>query len=156
VVLLHVPEKDTVDIRGYPRTSPAQPLHEPVSPWHADRTQPQGRTVMADDPSAWLREQRQARGWTNRDMARPGEPQILGYRGRQEPGMGDSTVEHEVLMAAHEASDHAEQAEEHGIGEATLEQFTSVASLSSRPGGRDLAVSQSREHRSHQAKADAR
>jgi hypothetical protein len=50
-------------------------------------------------------------------------PLILGYRGRQEPDMGDSTVEHEVLMAAHEGSDHAEQAEEHGIGEATLEQL---------------------------------
>jgi tetratricopeptide (TPR) repeat protein len=37
--------------------------------------------------------------------------------------MGDSTVEREVLMAAHEGSDHAEQAEEHGIGEATFEQL---------------------------------
>jgi hypothetical protein len=54
---------------------------------------------------------------------RPGEPLILGYRGRQEPDMGDSTVEREVLMAAHEGSDHAERAEEHGIGAATLEQL---------------------------------
>jgi tetratricopeptide (TPR) repeat protein len=37
--------------------------------------------------------------------------------------MGDSMVEREVLMAAHEGSDHAEQAEEHGIGEATFEQL---------------------------------
>ena len=40
---------------------------------------------------------------------RLGEPLVLGYRGRQESDMGDSTVEREVLMAAHEGSDHAEQ-----------------------------------------------
>jgi hypothetical protein len=54
---------------------------------------------------------------------RLGQPLILGYRGRQEPGMGASTVEQEVLMAAHEGSDHAEHAEEHGIGEATFDQL---------------------------------
>jgi hypothetical protein len=37
--------------------------------------------------------------------------------------MGDSMVEREVLMAAHDGSDHAEQAEEHGIGDATFEQL---------------------------------
>jgi len=37
--------------------------------------------------------------------------------------LGDSVVEREVWMAAHEGSDHAEQAEEHGIGEATSEQL---------------------------------
>jgi tetratricopeptide (TPR) repeat protein len=54
---------------------------------------------------------------------RLGEPLVLGYRGRPESGMGDSMVEQEVLMAAHEGSDNAEQAEEHGIGAATLEQL---------------------------------
>ena len=54
---------------------------------------------------------------------RLGEPLVLGYRGIQESDMGDSMVEQEVLMAAHEGSDHAEQAEEHGIGAATLEQL---------------------------------
>jgi len=54
---------------------------------------------------------------------RLGEPLVLGYRGIQEPDMGDSMVEREVLMAAHEGSDRAEQAEEHGIGAATLEQL---------------------------------
>ena len=47
----------------------------------------------------------------------------LAYRGRQELFMGDFTVEEEVLMAAHDGSDHAEQYEEHGIGEATFEQL---------------------------------
>jgi hypothetical protein len=50
-------------------------------------------------------------------------PVAVAYRGRHEPDMGDSTVQREVLMAAHEGSDHAEQAEEHGIGEATFEQL---------------------------------
>jgi hypothetical protein len=41
----------------------------------------------------------------------------------QEPGMGGSAIMREVLMAAHEGSDHAEGAEEHSIGDATLEQL---------------------------------
>jgi hypothetical protein len=39
------------------------------------------------------------------------------------PNIGQSTVRQEVLMAAHEGSDHAARDEEHGIGEATLEQL---------------------------------
>ncbi len=50
-------------------------------------------------------------------------PIAVAYRGIHEPNMGHSTVQREVLMAAHEGSNHAEQAEEHGIGEATLEQL---------------------------------
>ena len=49
-------------------------------------------------------------------------PLAVAYRGMQDAGMGDSMVGREVLMAAHDGSDHAEQAEEHGIGEATFEQ----------------------------------
>ena len=50
-------------------------------------------------------------------------PVAVAYRGIEEPDMGDFMVEREVLMAAHDGSDHAEQAEEHGIGEATFEQL---------------------------------
>jgi hypothetical protein len=50
-------------------------------------------------------------------------PLAVAYRGRQDPQMGDPAVEREVLMAAHDGSDHAEQAEEHGIGDATFEQL---------------------------------
>ncbi len=50
-------------------------------------------------------------------------PVAVAYRGIQEPEMGDSTVQREVLMAAHEGSEHAGQAEERGVGDATLEQF---------------------------------
>lgn len=55
----------------------------------------------------------------------------VAYRGRQDPQVGDSTVEREVLMAAHEGGEHAEQAERRDIGEATLEQLhADVARLS--------------------------
>jgi tetratricopeptide (TPR) repeat protein len=47
----------------------------------------------------------------------------VAYCGSPEPDLGRFTVEREVLMAAHEASDHAEQAGQHGIGEATFEQL---------------------------------
>jgi transcriptional regulator with XRE-family HTH domain len=47
----------------------------------------------------------------------------VAYRGIQEPGLGHFTVEREVLMAAHEGSDHAEQAGQPGVGEATFEQL---------------------------------
>lgn len=58
-------------------------------------------------------------------------PLAVAYRGIQDPLMGDSTVETEVLMAAHEGSEHAEQAERRDIGEATLEQLhADVARLS--------------------------
>jgi hypothetical protein len=67
------------------------------------------------------------------DPARPDLPAsvIVAYRGTQEPILGDSMVMREVLMAAHEGSDHAEEAEDHGIGEATLAQLRAdVARLS--------------------------
>jgi hypothetical protein len=47
----------------------------------------------------------------------------IAYRERQGPGLGHFTVGQEVLMAAHEGSDHAEDYEQHGIGEATFEQL---------------------------------
>jgi transcriptional regulator with XRE-family HTH domain len=50
-------------------------------------------------------------------------PAVIAYRGMQEPGMGSSTVRQEVLMGAHEGSEHASRAEQRGIGDMTLEQF---------------------------------
>jgi tetratricopeptide (TPR) repeat protein len=56
----------------------------------------------------------------------------FAYRERQEPGLGYFAVEQEVLMTAHDSSDHAVEHEQHGIGEATLEQFRAdLARLSS-------------------------
>jgi len=53
----------------------------------------------------------------------PPAPADIAYRGRQESVLRDFAVEHEVMMAAHEGSDHAAEHEHHGIGEATLEQL---------------------------------
>jgi transcriptional regulator with XRE-family HTH domain len=146
---------------------------------------------MSSELGAWLRRQREDRGWTRSEMARqliraakergdasvPGvdnishniyrwergvvgpaeryrhyycgafgipfshfgnpEPGALpgmvdpgpaataapAYRGRPQPEAGASAIRREVLMAAHEGSEHAERAEQRGIGEATLEQF---------------------------------
>jgi hypothetical protein len=50
------------------------------------------------------------------------QPPIAVYRETKGPGVGNP-VEREVLMAAHEGSEHAEQAERRDIGEATLEQL---------------------------------
>jgi hypothetical protein len=47
----------------------------------------------------------------------------IAYLGTRESVMGDSAVGQEVVMAAHEGSDHAEEFEQHGIGEATFEQL---------------------------------
>src|ERR1700760_4201446 len=39
------------------------------------------------------------------------------------PDLGAAVIRREVLVAAHEGSEHAERAEQRGIGEATMEQF---------------------------------
>jgi len=54
---------------------------------------------------------------------RPPASAAIAYRGRQEPVLGEFTVKQEVMMAAHEGSDHAAEHEQHGTGEATLEQL---------------------------------
>jgi hypothetical protein len=53
----------------------------------------------------------------------PLAPSVFAYRGSEESSMGLFAVEREVLMAAHEGSDHAAEHEQVGIGEATLEQL---------------------------------
>jgi len=47
----------------------------------------------------------------------------LPSAGPAAPDRGAAAIRREVLMAAHEGSEHAERAEQRGIGEATLEQF---------------------------------
>lgn len=66
----------------------------------------------------------------------PGATAAPAYRGlpsgdQASPVLGAAGIRREVLMAAHEGSEHAERAEQRGIGEATLEQFRAdTASLS--------------------------
>lgn len=50
----------------------------------------------------------------------------------QAPDLGGSAVEREVLMAAHEGSEHAERAEQRGIGDATLDQLRADVTRLSR------------------------
>ncbi len=47
----------------------------------------------------------------------------MTYRERTTPSPGDFTVEQEVMMAAHESSDHAADYEQRGIGDVTFEQL---------------------------------
>jgi hypothetical protein len=55
---------------------------------------------------------------------RDGRPATnVAYRWIQEPHVGGSWIEREVLMTAHEGGEHAERAERRDIGEATLEQL---------------------------------
>ncbi len=77
-------------------------------------------------------------------MPNPANPSLLAsiavaYRGMYGPEMGDFSVECEVSMAAHEASDHAQQ---RGISDPTLEQLradvTRLAQLTDT--GEPLAV----------------
>ena len=50
-------------------------------------------------------------------------PHGITYRWMQEPDLGGSWIEREVLMTAHEGSERAERAEQRDIGDATLEQL---------------------------------
>ncbi len=45
------------------------------------------------------------------------------YRKAEGPGLGEFSVKREVLMAAHEGSEHAERAERRDVGPATMEQL---------------------------------
>jgi hypothetical protein len=164
-------------------------------------------TLLTGELGTWLREQREARGWARRDMARrliqaghdtgdttmpsidslctyirrwehghglteryklhyctalaippahfgqapahhsPGMPVpadsrlpttvTVAYRGAHKSDLDGSTVEREMLMTAHESSDHAEQAAQPGIGDLTLEQLHADAGI-------DLAVARLR------------
>jgi len=59
-------------------------------------------------------------------------PAAVAYRGIQQPALGDSAIRQEVLMAAHEGSEQAEQAEQRGIGDTTLEQLRADVTRLSR------------------------
>jgi transcriptional regulator with XRE-family HTH domain len=48
---------------------------------------------------------------------------LLAYRGVETPESRQPTVRHEVLMAAHEGSEHAAHVEQRGVGDTTLEQL---------------------------------
>jgi transcriptional regulator with XRE-family HTH domain len=80
---------------------------------------------VADGPDSPELVAGQLMPYVARVPAAPGLPssRIVAYRGIEESGMADSMVKREVLMAAHDGSEHAEQADSPGIGEATMEQL---------------------------------
>ena len=131
----HAAQHPPLGTRGRRLRAPQAPLlPRPRHPRPASSAPASRRT-------AGRRSRCRARPWQSPPpVARPGaaqrsgrRPRLAGprlpasaavaYRGRQEPDMGDFAVEREVLMAAHEGSDHAEEHEQHGIGEATFEQL---------------------------------
>ena len=66
------------------------------------------------------------------DLRLPATPAVA-YRGMGTSDPGGFAVEREVLMTAHESSDHAEQAAQPGLGEATIDQLRAdVARLARR------------------------
>ena len=66
--------------------------------------------------------------------SRPPRTASIAYRGMSASSLDSFAVEREVLMAAHEGGDHAEQYEQPGIGDVTFEQIradvTRLAQLS--------------------------
>lgn len=60
---------------------------------------------------------------TSRSAPGPPASSASAYLEREDPSLGLFAVEREILMAAHDASDHAAEHERHGIGQATLEQL---------------------------------
>lgn len=108
----------TVDGSGLPPVYVPPPALTPaVTAGHGHSGSYREAAVYADVPARHL----------------PAPPlQDLGvYREMSAPGLGGFSVEREVLMAAHEGSEHAERAERRDIGPATLEQLRAdVARLS--------------------------
>jgi transcriptional regulator with XRE-family HTH domain/tetratricopeptide (TPR) repeat protein len=84
-----------------------------------------GETALGETASAWPAAPAFSPGSAISALAGPPLPipAPVAYRGEREPDPGSWLVQREVLMAAHEGSDHAEEAEAHGIGEATFEQL---------------------------------
>lgn len=95
-----------------PRQPPEAPGHQVVVAMAAG---PDAYAAPAGDLMAHITPKT-----AERSLPLPGH---FAYRGIQEPDLGGYTVEREVLMSAHEGSEHAERAEDHGIGEATLDQL---------------------------------
>jgi transcriptional regulator with XRE-family HTH domain len=62
-------------------------------------------------------------GPPGRGDSSPGGPATAACDQPPQPAGGAAAVRRGVLLAAHEGSEHAERAEQRGIGEATLEQF---------------------------------
>jgi hypothetical protein len=98
---------------------PAPSAHLPVQPSHA-----LALPAAEDDQRAVLELLGKAAYLAPMRAAAAGyAPHGITYRWMQEPDLGGSWIEREVLMTAHEGSERAERAEQRDIGDATLEQL---------------------------------
>jgi hypothetical protein len=122
----HLPPADLLILDTYSQNPPVAVSHPPAPAAHQPVQPSQVLALPADDEDhhAVLEllgnpASTRAARTTAPAYALPG----VTYRWMQEHDLGCSWIEREVRMAAHEGSDHAEQAERRDIGEATLEQF---------------------------------
>ena len=132
----HLPPADLLVLDTYGTSRPVTGLSDPATAHQSRQALQSPRQAAEPDPQLArdaLIELRQA-GAANITPG-PGTGALssfpaITYRWIQETDIGDSWTEREVLMAAHEASDHAERAERRDIGDATLEQLRAdVASV---------------------------
>ncbi|MGE5288252.1 MAG: hypothetical protein ACM3ML_13845 [Micromonosporaceae bacterium] len=129
----HLPPRDLLVLDKYGQ---AQPLPNERVPATLPHQTPQSHQTLAargDRQCALLELWRGTQPELTPEVAEVARYALpnVAYRWMQVPDLGDSAVEHEVLMAAHEGSNHAENAEARDIGDTTLEQLhADVARLS--------------------------
>ncbi len=137
----HLPPADLLVLDKYGHSAPLADQHAP--PALKDR-QPHTRHARTDadgDPHGVVDMHRREEPHAARELAEVARSLLraVAYRRIEISDLGDSGVEEEVLMAAHEGSDHAERAESRDIGDATLEQLhadvarLSVGSMTAEP-----------------------
>ncbi len=125
---------DLIDLADREHLPPADLLI--LDRYHHNHTHPQAHTAIEPAPAPHPAHQDvhaitalpeiKASDLT-RFPAAPGSPALQGvaYRWIQKPVSDGSWIKREVEMAAHDASEHAERAEQRDIGDATLEQLRS-------------------------------
>jgi hypothetical protein len=119
----HMPAGDLLVLEKYSQSTPVTICHPPAphlcppDPAVLDRlTAARGWAVTKDSKTAEASAPLSA---TRQDI----KPVSLTYRWMQEPPSGESWVEREVTMMAHEGSEHAERAEGRDIDDVTIEQL---------------------------------
>lgn len=137
----HLPPGDLLILEKYTQSPPVTVRHPPASEAGQPPLVSRALAPPADDD---LRAVRELQGLIARRAPEQGaaivpQPSDVAYRWIKEPALWGSWIEREVLMTAHEASDHAERAEQRDIGDATLEQLRadivrlSIESMTSDP-----------------------
>lgn len=121
----HLPPGDLLVLEKYTQSPPVTVRHPPAAEAGQPPMAPPSVASLADEDRRAVCE---LQGQITRRAPEQGAAIVLqssdvAYRWIQESGFGSSWIEREVLMTAHEGSDHAERAEQRDIGDATLEQL---------------------------------